>query len=109
LIAVPEHGVGNAEHGIVPPIVSRNLVFVRCTSIIAGGVNPDTFGAEAATAFPNFKFYDGRHGGYSAATLTKDSWTTDFIVVDNMEDPISGVTKIATVVTEAGSPGAQPA
>jgi alkaline phosphatase D len=80
-----------------------------CTSITAGATEPDTFVAPVAQAFPHFKFFDARHGGYSAATLTKDTWTTDFLIVDNLEDAASGVTQIATYVTAAGRPGAESA
>ena len=80
-----------------------------CTSITAGGTAPDTFVTPFAAAFPHVKFVDPRHGGYSLATLTKDAWTTEMFVVDNMEDAQSGVTMIATFATQNGAPGADKA
>jgi alkaline phosphatase D len=80
-----------------------------CTSITAGGTHPADYGAPLAASYPHFKFADPRHGGYAAATLTKDLWTTDFILVDDMENVKSGVSNIGTFVTEAGSPGTKKA
>ncbi len=80
-----------------------------CTSITAGGAHPADYVAPLAASYPHFKFADPRHGGYAAATLTKDLWTTDFILVENMEDVKSGVSNIGTFVTEAGSPGTKKA
>ena len=80
-----------------------------CTSITAGGTTPADYVAPIAAGYPHFKLADGRHGGYSAATLTRDRWMTDFLVVDDMEDPQSGLASIGTFVTEAGRPGAEPA
>jgi alkaline phosphatase D len=75
-----------------------------CTSITAGGTQPATY-IDGATALPGIKLADPRHGGYSAATVTADRWTTDFWVVDDMENAESGLTNIGTFVTEAGRPG----
>ena len=80
-----------------------------CTSITAGGPKPDTFVAPFASHFPHVKFFDPRHGGYSLATVTKDSWSTDMFVVDNMENDESGVSKVASFVTENGKAGAEKA
>src|SRR5215217_2507605 len=46
---------------------------------------------------------------YSAATLTKDTWTANFIVVDSLEDAGGSVSQMATVVTEASIRGAESA
>ena len=39
--------------------------------------------------------------------LTPDTWTASFYLVDDMLQPDSPVTEVATWVTEAGSPGVQ--
>jgi alkaline phosphatase D len=78
-----------------------------CTSITAGGTHPADYVAPLAASYPHFKFADPRHGGYSAATLTRDLWTTEFMLVENMEDETSALTNIGTYVTEAGNPGTQ--
>lgn len=76
------------------------------TSITAGGTEADTWGQAYVDAFDYIKYYDGRHGGFTVAEVTGSSWTTDYYVVDNMEDYGSGITHAATYVTEAGTPGA---
>nr|MBA2469658.1 alkaline phosphatase D family protein [Chloroflexia bacterium] len=80
-----------------------------CTSITAGGAVADTWGEAYRDAFDYIKFYDGRHGGFTTVELTSDLWRADYFVVDNMEDPASGVSQIATFVTEDGTPGIEPA
>jgi len=78
-----------------------------CTSITAGGKEPADYVAPLAASYPHFKFAVPRHGGYSAVTLTPDLRTTDFPLVDDMEDEASGLTSIGAFVTEAGNPGTQ--
>jgi alkaline phosphatase D len=80
-----------------------------CTSITAGGTQPSDFGSAYKDLFPYIKFFDGRHGGYSISTLTPELYTTEFRLVENLEDMNSAVSTIATYATEAGSPGANPA
>ncbi len=80
-----------------------------CTSITAGGAEADTWGEAYRDAFDYIKFYDGRHGGFIMVELTNDLWKADYFVVDNMEDNASGVSQIATFVTESGQPGIEPA
>lgn len=78
-----------------------------CTSITAGGTEADTWGQAYVDAFDYIKFYDGHHGGYIGVNLTADRWTSDYVVVDNLDDANSGVTTVATWVTEAENPGPQ--
>lgn len=78
-----------------------------CTSITAGGLEPATFFEEYVQQTPHVKFFDPRHGGYTSVELTPSLWRSDFFQVDNMEMADSGLTKIASFVTEAGNPGAQ--
>ena len=80
-----------------------------CTSITAGGMEPATFLQGYKDAFDYIRFFDPRHGGFTLAEVTPALWKSDFFVVDNMEDPASGVSHIGTFVTEAGSPGVQEA
>jgi alkaline phosphatase D len=80
-----------------------------CTSITAGGTSPATFFEQYLAEAPHIRFFDPRHGGYTAVELTPDLWRSDFKVVANLEDPNSAVNTIATYVTEAGNPGVQPA
>ncbi len=78
-----------------------------CTSITAGGLEPADFFQAYKDAFPYIKFFDPRHGGFTVAEVSANLWKADYFVVDNMEDPASGVTNIGTFVTEAGTPGVQ--
>jgi len=87
------------------PIVGSEYV---CTSITAGGTAVDTWGQAYKDAFEYIKLYDGRHGGFTTVDVTNDLWKADYFVVDNMEDPESGVSHLTTLVTENGEPGVQP-
>jgi len=80
-----------------------------CTSITAGGTVADTWGQAYKDALDYIKLYDGRHGGFTTVEVTSDLWKADFFVVDNMEDPQSAVSHLATLVTENGAPGVAPA
>ncbi|MEJ7837374.1 MAG: alkaline phosphatase D family protein [Thermomicrobiales bacterium] len=77
------------------------------TSITAGGTEPSNFGEAYRDVFSYIKYFDGRHGGFTVAEVTAESWKNDFYNVDNMEDFASPVTLSATYITEAGNPGAQ--
>jgi len=77
-----------------------------CTSISAGGTKPSEWPA-IIDQLDWVKFADGRHGGYTANEVTADLWKADYVLVDNMEDANSGVSHLATFVTENGNPGVQ--
>ena len=53
------------------------------------------------------RFHDARRGGYSALEVTSDYFRCDFQLVDNMKQVDSGVSHLATWVTERGNPGVQ--
>ncbi|MGI8976887.1 MAG: alkaline phosphatase D family protein [Thermomicrobiales bacterium] len=78
-----------------------------CTSITAGGLEPSTFlqGYEEGAEY--IRFFDPNHGGYTAVEVTQDLWRSDFYLVDNMEQYDSGVSHLATWVTERDNPGVQ--
>ena len=78
------------------------------TSISAGGATPSTSLQPYKDHFDYVKYFDGRHGGYIIAEVSADTWRSDYYVVDDLNDPASGVSMAATYVTEAGNPGAQP-
>jgi hypothetical protein len=58
-------------------------------------------------AFDYIKLYDGRHGGFTTVEITDELWKADYFVVDNMEDPDSGVSHLTTLVTESGNAGVE--
>jgi len=80
-----------------------------CSSITAGGLDTADFFQEYVSQTPHIRYFDPRHGGYTAVELTPELWRSDFYHVENMEDPASPLTTIASFVTEAGNPGVQEA
>lgn len=78
-----------------------------CTSITAGGTTPSDWATSVGEGLEWVQFVDGRHGGYTSHEVTADLWTANYFVVDDMENPDSGVTQLSTFVTEAGNPGVQ--
>ncbi len=77
-----------------------------CTSITAGGLTPSSLEAYEE-GFDYMRFHDARRGGYSALEVTSDYFRCDFQLVDNMKQADSGVSHLATWVTERGNPGVQ--
>lgn len=77
-----------------------------CTSVTAGGTEPSGL-QPYKDNFAFVRFFDPNRGGYTAVELTEERWTADFYLVDNMEDRDSGVSHLATVVTERDTPGVQ--
>jgi alkaline phosphatase D len=45
--------------------------------------------------------------GYVRCTLTPDSWTSEFRIVDSVRQPDSQCSTLATFVVENGNPAAQ--
>ena len=86
------------------PVIATEFVG---TSISSGG-NPtghrdvDTLMAEN----PCVQFYNAQRG-YVRCTITPESWTSDYRVVEDVTKPGSPVTTRASFVVEAGTPGAQ--
>jgi len=78
-----------------------------CTSITAGGIEPSSSLGAYEEGFDYMRFYDPRHGGYSALEVTEDLFTCRFRLVENMQQPDSPVIDLATWVTEKGNPGVQ--
>jgi len=76
-----------------------------CTSITAGGIEPSSSLGAYAEGFDYMRFFDPRHGGYSSLEVTNDLFRCEFHVVDNMQEWDSGVSHVATWVTERGNPG----
>ncbi|MET9256222.1 alkaline phosphatase D family protein [Streptomyces sp. NPDC003717] len=83
---------------------------VTCTSVASGrdGVaKPDNWDTYMK-ANPHMKFYDARRG-YVRATLDRQQTRLDFRTVPAISTPGAAVTTSASFVTEAGSPGLEPA
>jgi alkaline phosphatase D len=81
------------------------------TELVVGSVGSDGDGTPTDTytelwlSNPHVKFYDGRRG-YVRATMTPESLTSDYRVVDYIRrDDQAPVSTAATFLTEAGKPG----
>jgi alkaline phosphatase D len=80
------------------------------TSISSGGNGVDCVPRhdEILSDNPCVQFHNAQRG-YVRCTVTPESWTSEFMVVDDVTRPNSRVTPRATFVVEAGMPGANPA
>ena len=87
------------------PVVGTEFVG---TSLSSGGDGADmTNGGRASLSHnPHIKFYNGQRG-YVTATVTPDTWTSEYKVVDKVSEPGGSLSTRATFVVESGSPGAQ--
>jgi alkaline phosphatase D len=56
---------------------------------------------------PHIHFGDGRRRGYVVVDVTQERSTARLRVVDDVTDPTTGVTTLATFAIDAGRPGAQ--
>ena len=77
------------------------------TSISSGGNGPATpRGLEGILAHnPAVQFHNAERG-YVRCTVTPESWTSDFLVVDDVTQPGGRVFPRASFVVQAGQPGA---
>lgn len=62
--------------------------------------------AAAVPANPQVKFFDGDRRGYVRATITPDTWTSDYRVVASAADPDGPAETLTSWVVENGRPGA---
>lgn len=58
-------------------------------------------------ANPHIKFFDGVYRGYIKHEVTAKAWTADYMAVDNLVDPNSSVSVLASFAVEDGKPGAE--
>ena len=88
------------------PVVATEFVG---TSISSGGNGSD--GLATLTTLraenPCVQFFNQQRG-YVRCTVTKDTWQSDYLVVDQVSKPEGVVSKRASFVVEAGKPGAKP-
>jgi alkaline phosphatase D len=88
------------------PVVATEFVG---TSISSGGNGVDKPASHAARLLenPGCKFFNAQRG-YLRCTVTEKTWTTDFIVMDQVTKPGGSASVRASFVVESGRPGAQP-
>ncbi len=65
--------------------------------------------AAAVPVNPHVKYFDGDRRGYVRATITPDTWTSDYRVVASAADTASPAETLTSWVVENGRPGAVPA
>ena len=76
------------------------------TSISSGGngTDMDDFGRYVTTENDNVEYYNNQRG-YVRCTVTPDAWTTEFRVLEYVDEPGAPVRTDATVELTAGQPG----
>jgi len=89
------------------PVVATEFVG---TSITSGGNAPaEVPGLDALLADNPCVQFHNRQRGYVRCTLTPQSWTSDYRIVEDVRSPGGSVKTLKSFVVEAGKPGAQPA
>ncbi len=80
------------------------------TSISSGGNGEDkpSWWADMKSANPFVKFHN-RQRGYVRCTVTPETWTSDFMVVDQVLEPGGKTAVRASFVVESGNPEINPA
>nr|WP_309696649.1 alkaline phosphatase D family protein [Armatimonas sp.] len=89
------------------PIVATEFVGTSITSGGNGSDNPATL-ASLRAGNPCVQFYNQQRG-YVRCTVTKDTWQSDYLVVDQISKPEGVVSQRASFMVEAGKAGAKPA
>lgn len=56
---------------------------------------------------PHIRYFESRYRGYARCEVTRDAWRTDFVAVENVEDPQSAVRVLQKFFVEPGKPGVQ--
>jgi alkaline phosphatase D len=79
------------------------------TSISSGGngTDMDDFGRQVVGENDNVTYYNNQRG-YVRCTVTPDTWTTEFRVLEYVDTPGASVETDATVELTAGQPGIPP-
>jgi alkaline phosphatase D len=77
------------------------------TSVSTGSDPPQPVELEFGDSRNPHLHFRNNNRGYAKCTLTPDTWTTEYRVVDTVEQPVSPCRTLATFVVENGNPGAQ--
>jgi alkaline phosphatase D len=84
------------------PAMATELV---TTSLTAEGVPYEQF-ASFLPDNPHVRFFESRRRGYVRCTVTPARWEADLRVVDDVRDPRTGASTLASFVIQSGRPGA---
>lgn len=85
------------------PTVASEFV---CTSLSASGPPPDRF-LPLLPENPHIRFFEGTKRGYALPTVTPSFWRTDFRAINDVRDPRTESSTLASFVVEAGEAGAK--
>jgi len=88
------------DAGTSGKVVASEFVTTSISSPGFGAIVGDLDLTPLGLAYANFK-----DRGYGRATITKDSWVTQFVTVDTVKEPQSDAQVDATVTVKAGTPG----
>jgi alkaline phosphatase D len=83
-------------------VVAHELVATSISSPGIGALADALPLGPIGLAYANFSDH-----GYCRCTITPDTWTTEFVIVDSIESPTAGSSVDATVEIAAGTPGIQ--
>ncbi len=85
------------------PVVASEFV---CTSISSGGNGPKVVAGldQLKRNNPGVKFLN-RERGYVRCTVTPETWTSDYVVCEDVLKPDGAIVTRASFVVEAGTPG----
>lgn len=95
------------DRDLKTPIVATEFVG---TSISSGGNGvKELKGANVLLAENPFVRFHNRQRGYVRCTVTRDNWTSDYQIVEEVTRPGAPVVTRGSFVVEVGKPGAKPA
>ena len=89
-----------ADAGTEGEIVAHELVAPGISSAGLGGLGSAIDLKAFGLAYANFE-----DNGYVRCTVTPETWTTEFVVVDTVQEPTSPASVDGTVEITAGTPG----
>jgi alkaline phosphatase D len=89
------------------PVVAAEFVGTSVTSGGNGSAEVEGLAGLLATN-PGVKFHN-RQRGYVSCTVTPKSWTSDYLIVEDVKNPGGPVKTLKSFVVEAGRAGVQPA
>jgi alkaline phosphatase D len=88
------------------PILATEFVGTSISSRFDEELLP--FVAAFADVFPDVLYSNGERRGYLRCTVTPERWTTEYVVVDTIDQEVSDASVDATFEIAAGTPGANP-
>ena len=107
------HGRSLAAHRFRSALVAFDIVtilFIVVTSLSSGGNGIDQpKGVDTLKANNPCLHYHNAERGYVRCAVTPKTWTSDYMVIDDVEKPGGKTTRRASFVIENGSPIVQDA